>query len=144
MILSRSAEYGLRIAAFLALQDRDTPFASPDVARVSHIPPHYSSKILRKLVSAGILKSARGKGGGFRIASDPVNIKFIHVLEAIEGTLKSNHCVFGLSRCGDRKPCLLHDRWSELKQSFHTWAAQTTLADVAKDANKRRRIKSAC
>lgn len=141
MILSQSSQYALRIAAFLSLGDSKAAFSSSEVAKSTHIPPDYSSKILRKLVKVGVLASTKGKRGGFKLAKSPSKIRFIEVFEAIEQSTLPDGCVFGLKRCGDKNPCILHSRWKVLKESFRSWASNSTLADVVHDAgrNKRRR-----
>ena len=70
-MLSQTAEYALRTVLYLA--DRgDGPSASADeLARVLGVPRNYLSKTLHRLAREGILASARGRGGGFRLAADP-------------------------------------------------------------------------
>ena len=133
MILSQSTEYALRIAAFLALHMRRGPFRAREVAKEARIPVPYSSKILRKLVTAKILRGTRGHGGGFEIAGHPSGIRFIDIFEAMEGEIAEKRCVFGLSTCSSKSPCVLHHRWRELNETFQGWARKTTLADVLRD-----------
>ncbi len=133
MLLSQSTEYALRIAAYLVLNMRRGPFRAREVAKEARIPVHYSSKILRKLVTAKILKGTRGHGGGFEIAQSPSTIRFIDIFEAMEGEIAPKRCVFGLSICSNKAPCMLHHRWKELNENFQDWARNTTLADVLRD-----------
>ena len=137
MILSQSTEYALRIAAFLALNMERGPFRAREVASEAHIPVHYSSKILRKLVTAKILRSTKGHGGGFEIAQAPSKIRFIDVFEAMEGEIEPKRCVCGRDACSNKSPCILHFRWKELNEVFQDWARKTTLADVMKDVHSR-------
>lgn len=139
VILSKTAEYALRIAAFLALHaDTQEPFRGKEVAEAANIPQHYAAKVLRKLVSAGVLEATRGHGGGFILARPTSKTRFLDILEAIEGPTTAKECVFGLNACNDKKPCPLHFRWKELSQSFHQWASDTTLADIEKDVKRNR------
>ncbi|MCO6432058.1 MAG: Rrf2 family transcriptional regulator [Deltaproteobacteria bacterium] len=135
MLLSQGSEYALRIAAYLALCGKAGRFSSREVAEATHVPPHYSSKILRKLVSAGILSAVRGKGGGFIVARAPSQIRFRDILDAVGAELSPRHCVFGLAECGSKNPCLLHYRWKAFNEIFQKWANDTTLADVMHDVD---------
>lgn len=132
-MLSRSAEYALRIMACFALHADGTPLRAKDIAEEVTIPIFYLSKILRRMVTAELLTGTRGHGGGFVIAKDPSKIRFIDIFEAIEGDITTPRCVFGWDACSDKTPCLLHNRWKEIKLSFKQWAHRTTLADVKKD-----------
>ena len=138
MILSQGTEYALRIAAFLALQDQSKRFNSRVVSQATHIPAHYSSKILRKLVAPGILLAVRGKSGGFVLARAPREIKFRDIFEALDLEPNPKHCVFGLKLCSSRSPCLLHYRWQTISMHFQEWANQNTLADVISDTRSKK------
>ena len=135
MILSQSTEYALRIASFLALHDQSRRFNSREVSKATHIPAPYSSKILRKLVSSGLLQAVRGKAGGFALGKAPSAIRFCDIFEALDLESNPKHCVFGLRTCGTRSPCLLHYRWKEFNELFHRWARENTLAGVMSDVD---------
>lgn len=136
MLLSQSAEYALRMMAYLAIIEGNCPQRAKDISDQANIPAFYSSKILRCMVTAGLLNAGKGHGGGFSLAKSPGRIKFIHIFEAIEGQIEPRYCVFGIGRCNSSNPCPLHQRWSELNKAFQVWARKTTLADVRKDTSK--------
>jgi Rrf2 family iron-sulfur cluster assembly transcriptional regulator len=135
-MISRSAEYGLRIMAFLALRSDGSPIRARDIAEEVNIPSFYLSKILRRMVAAKLLNATKGHGGGFVIARPPEKISFLDVLEAIEGDISKPMCVFGWDACSDKAPCALHNRWKECRAHFLSWAKQTTLTDLQKDLAK--------
>jgi Rrf2 family transcriptional regulator, iron-sulfur cluster assembly transcription factor len=132
-MLSRSAEYALRIMAYMALRTDCTPMRAKDLAEQVNIPIFYLSKILRRMVTADLLKATKGHGGGFLTTKPPEKIRFVDVFSAIEGEVVSASCVFGWDKCSDKTPCVLHHRWKEARRSFETWAKNTTLADVKGD-----------
>ena len=136
MLLSQSAEYALRVMAFLAIQSDKKPLRAKDISEQANIPFSYSSKILRCMVEAKLLKAEKGHGGGFVIARAPERIKFIEIFEAIEGQIEPRRCVFGLGTCSASNPCPLHPRWSELNEAFQKWARKTTLANVEQDVQQ--------
>ena len=142
MILPQTAEYALRALACLVRPPGAAGLRSRDIAEVSGVPPAYLQKILRRLVAAGLLESQKGHGGGFRLAREPRKIRFVDVLEAVEGDSKLRACAFGWSRCDPSRPCPLHPAYAELKESFSAWASRMTLADVL-DVAPRRRPRSA-
>lgn len=116
--------------AYLALNDGEGPLRAKDIAREVNIPAFYLSKILRQMVTAGLLTGTKGHGGGFVIAKPASKIRFSHILEAINADITTPTCVFGWDACSDKYPCVLHDRWKLLRKAFNSWANRTTLADV--------------
>ena len=139
-MLSKSAQYALRIMAHFALHTDEKPLRALDIADEVNIPVFYLSKILRRMVAAELLTGSKGHGGGFLIAKSPSKIKFCHVLEAVDGSAADRKCVFGWDVCSDKTPCVLHNRWREVSISFEKWARETTLADVQKDVSKLRTL----
>lgn len=128
--LTQRAEYALRTMAQLAIETDGTRIRAKDLANKTEIPPHYLSKLLRKLVVAGLLASVKGHGGGFTLARQASAIRLIDVLRAVEAPCATPHCAFGWARCTNEAPCPLHPLWMQLTESFEAWANQRTLADL--------------
>ena len=137
-MLSKSAEYALRIMAALAHPDREAKglVGSQVLANETEIPSHYLSKILRRMVEANLLVAEKGHNGGFRLSRPAKAIRFVDILDAVEGRSKVPLCVFGWDACSDKSPCVLHNRWKEAKVAFQSWAVKTTLQDVKDDMSK--------
>ena len=130
MLISQTAEYALRALACLALHGDAEPVPARDLSVRANVPPFYLSKIMRRLVEAGLVDSQRGHGGGFRVARDLAKIRFIDILDAVDQGLPQETCAFGFGTCGEADPCVLHPFWSELKEQFSAWAERHTLQDV--------------
>ena len=62
---NRTTEYALRAMAHLALQRQDHPMPAKELSKMTGIPQHYLSKIMKKMVEAGLVKSKKGHGGAF-------------------------------------------------------------------------------
>src|SRR5262245_13005641 len=131
MFLPQTAEYGLRAMAQMASLGAGTSVRTKDLAEQAQIPMHYLSKIMRKLVAAGLLESEKGHGGGFRFARPLRRIRFVDVLSAVGFDVEPNRCAFGFGQCNLKNPCLLHPAFSELNAAFRQWATKITLQDVA-------------
>ena len=132
-MLSRSAEYALRIMAFIALQESSSPLRAKDLSKNTDIPLPYLSKILRRMVVGKLLAAVKGHRGGFTLCRDPKRVRFADILEAVEGGPTAALCAFGWDQCSDKTPCILHHRWKQARDSFQLWARQTTLADIKED-----------
>ncbi len=130
MIVSQTAEYALRAMAYLAAAEDGLPRSSKEISAATAIPTHYVSKVMRRLVVAGLLHAQKGHHGGFRLSRAPGDIYFEQVLAAADPDQRPRGCSFGYRECDPDRPCPLHGSWSELKENFENWAAKNTLADV--------------
>ncbi len=134
MYLSRSAEYALRTMASLA---RSTPptgrLRAKDLAPRVGVPLPFLSKVLGRLTAAGLLTSQKGHGGGFALAREPAEIRFVDILRAVDFEPTADHCLFGWPECDADNPCPLHPEWAALKETIEQWARSRTLADVVAD-----------
>ena len=134
MILNQTVEYALRAMAVLATVGPDERVTSGDLSRDANIPEHYVSKVMRRLVLAGLVAAKRGHHGGFQLARPPHQIAFIDVLEAVDFQPEARHCAFGLGKCNPMAPCALHPAYAALNDCFLEWARNTTLVNVQPDA----------
>lgn len=134
MILSQTSEYALRSAACIAVNEHHGPVRAKDLSLETSIPLNYLSKVLRKLVEAGILKATKGHNGGFVLSRSAKKIRILDVLQAVEEKIAVKHCIFGWRVCNSKEPCLLHNHWSTVKEHFDKWIKNTTLEDIKSEA----------
>ena len=134
MLLSRTTEYALRIMAAVATSRGAIPLKAKDLSELINCPRHYVSKVLRKLVSAGLLKATKGHGGGFLLAKKAGQIYFSEIMNAVDLPTKNKYCIFGWRQCSSANPCILHYRWDRVNESFVEWAQHTTLEHIQQDA----------
>jgi len=143
MVLSQTAEYALRAMAWLATHPAGEPMRVKDLSVATGIPSHYLSKVMRRLVLAGLLVSQKGQGGGFLLSRAPDEIFFIDILIAVDAYSTDERCAFGWGQCDGEHPCPLHGSWSQLKEQLRSWAEGTSLADVAKNTVDNRELRTA-
>jgi Rrf2 family cysteine metabolism transcriptional repressor len=105
-----------------------------DLAAEQGIPANYLVQILIELKSQQIVKSQRGKEGGYLLARPPVDITFGDVLRCIHGevfdspALNDQHC-----------PVELRNLWKSLQSTLEETADATNfqqLVDQATDKEK--------
>ena len=141
MVLSQTAQYALRAMAWLTTLPSGEPIRVKDLSNATSIPSHYLSKVMRRLVLAGLVTSQKGQGGGFLLAKPPDEIPFIAILTAVDAYANDGSCAFGWGQCDSVHPCPLHDSWSRLNEQFEAWAKGTTLADLARDRFENREVR---
>ena len=133
MFFDQTVEYALRVTACLALQIEGGKVSSLDLAEQTGVPKAYLSKVLRRMVEAKLLKAEKGHGGGFSLARPSTKLRLYDVIEVFTADKGPRRCVFGLDVCSNVNPCVLHNRWQQLRLSFEDWAKNTTLADIHQD-----------
>lgn len=128
-MLPRTAEYALRAMAVLACS-RDTPLRNSDLAERCQVPERYLSAVMRAQVQAGLVRSQRGRNGGYVLSREPAEIAVGDIILAAGHDLAGRPCAFGWDRCDAERPCPLHPLYSELNDAVGQWSLQRTLADV--------------
>jgi Rrf2 family protein len=93
MNVGRRMDYAVRALTYLAAQPADRVVPRNEIQDKQRIPPHFLSKILRRLVTAGYLGSVPGARGGFRLLTPAGRITMRDVYECIEGPLCLMECI---------------------------------------------------
>lgn len=130
MLLSQACKYAIRAALYLAQHDEES-LLSRDIAHALDIPEHFLAKVLQDLARARLLRSAKGRGGGFRLGRPAGDIKLVEIVQAIEGVYFGDGCVLGLPECSDENACPLHSQWSDVKTSILQMLEQKSLEELA-------------
>jgi Rrf2 family protein len=79
------------------------------------------------LSRANIVKSVRGKHGGYVLAREPGSINLLQVIEAVEGPTALNVCQFDPPQCENASECKVQKVWRELQATFDEKLASMTL-----------------
>jgi Rrf2 family iron-sulfur cluster assembly transcriptional regulator len=130
--LTKRSDYAIRASIALTLEDPADGFLSaPRIAQRMGIPPSFIPQVLGDLTRAGIVETAAGKNGGYRLVRPAVLLPVIDVIEAVEGPSRSGRCSLGDHPCDGRDPCALHTTWEAAQAAFIHVLAGTSLADLA-------------
>jgi Rrf2 family transcriptional regulator, cysteine metabolism repressor len=118
--LSVKSDYATRAVLSLARRfGSQEAVRIEEIARENAVPPNYLVQILIELKTAKIVKSVRGKAGGYLLARPPVQITFADVLLCVHGPLFDTPAL-----TDDACPPQLRECWQRLRRSIETEAAQ--------------------
>jgi Rrf2 family protein len=134
MIFTSATEYAIRGLSHMVIRaNGEGPMLLDDLVQSAHppLPRDYLAKVFQKLVHGGILRSVKGRGGGFTLARPPHQITVMDIVEAIDGPQRFDRCVVGLEQCNDQMPCPQHDLYKPIRQRLKDYLNTTTLADLA-------------
>lgn len=146
MLITSKGRYALRlmiyIAAFGGNGDAEAPVTAEglpatkvslrEVAENEKISLKYLEQLVRPLVAAGLLKSVRGKGGGYVLAQPATGIVVGDILRAAEGEKPAVACDGLEGACLRSDLCSTVKFWTGLEQVIDAYVDGVTLADLAK------------
>ena len=130
MKLSTKGRYGTRALMDIALHSREGPVPLKDIAEREQISLPYLEHLIAPLIEGGIIRSARGVGGGVSLIKPPQEIRLSEVIGLLEGSLALVKCVTDPSACNRSEFCVTRDIWSELKAAMDGVLQSTTLQDL--------------
>lgn len=128
MQLTRYTDYGLRILIYLALKPEGELSSIDEISNVYAISRNNVNKIVHHLGKVQLLKTKRGKGGGFSLHAAPKEINIGDVVQELEGKLDVVECV--KPPCRILPACQLKHVLQEATQAFVQVLNQYTLADL--------------
>src|SRR5438128_1683969 len=102
-MIAQKTRYALRSLLFLAEEQGSAPVQLSRIAETQRVPPKYLELIMLDLKKAGLVKSARGPKGGYRLSRSPDQISFGEVVRTMEGPIALVSCasVNFYAPCGD-------------------------------------------
>ena len=131
MKLSTKGRYAVMAMADLAMSGQDRPVPLGDIASRQEISLSYLEQLFAKLRRAGVVKSVRGPGGGYRLARNADETRVADIMLAVEEPVDVTRCQHQPAGCmeGGRR-CVTHDLWDELGRHIHLFLNGVTLDDV--------------
>ena len=115
MLISRTGQYAIQALVFMGLQGADAFVNVQDLAKNLDVPAAYLAKVMQVLGHHGLVSSARGRTGGFRLGMAAADINLMQVLSLVEGEKFHHECLLGLKQCGDETACPMHTKWKPIK-----------------------------
>ncbi|MDF7799817.1 Rrf2 family transcriptional regulator [Pontiellaceae bacterium B1224] len=123
MKLSTKPRYGLRILAQIAADGGDdSPVSGKEVAKKQDISIAYIEQILIPMRNAGLVRTVRGRNGGYILDRPAEDISLLEIIELFEGKLEL---------VSDRDQSSASNIWNRLTMSLRKEAGAITVADLA-------------
>ena len=89
-------------------------------------------KLVSRLSAAGLIESARGTGGGFRLSRPPSAISLADIVEAVEGPIAMTACVdTGAHDCCIEETCRVKPHWNVVNGAVRGALAGVSLASLS-------------
>ena len=131
MMISSKGRYALRVMLDMAQQKDDGFIRLSDVAQRQEISRKYLESIMTALSKSGLVESALGKSGGYRLARAPADYPVGEILRAAEGELAPVACLAREGHKCDRVGfCYTLPFWKGLEDQINAYVNSFSLQDL--------------
>lgn len=127
--MSSKGHCATRILVLLAERAEDSPVTKQEIAEAEGITPGYVQQLMIPLQSAGLVRSYRGKQGGFMLGRSPERITVADVLHATEGDIRLAPCQSG-DVCNLSETCPTRAVWMGAAEILYDFFKQATIAKL--------------
>jgi Rrf2 family protein len=131
MMLTKAGEYAVRCMLFLASAHQSAPaesrqghvsgvdvVARKDITEAMAIPGPFLAKIVKNLARAGMIQIVQGARGGYRLLKPASEITLLEIIEAVEGEIFLNECLFRPESCHRSTFCGVHQVWETARNGL--------------------------
>ena len=132
MRLTSLADYAVVVMAAAARRTAGERLSAGLLAEETGVPLPTAQKVMGRLASAGLLLSARGSGGGFRLARPAGGISLADIIEAVEGPIAMTNCIEGsIHDCALEGSCRVKPHLNAANDAVRGALAAVSLAQLA-------------
>ena len=140
-MLSQKARYALHALIVLAEHSGEEPMQIAVVADEARVPRKFLEQILLELKKRGIVKSTRGRSGGYLLGKSPKDITFADVIREMDGPLALAPCVsvtayHKCEDCVDEATCAIRKVLLAARDATADVLESRTIAQAAINARK--------
>jgi len=139
--INRGVEWAAHACALLAALPTGWSLNADVLASYHEVPAAYMAKQMQALARAGLVASARGGGGGYRLTKPVDDISLLDIYLAIEGSASAFRCmeIRQNGPCGARKadcktPCGIASRFYAAEQAFRDTLSRIALTEITAEA----------
>jgi Rrf2 family transcriptional regulator, iron-sulfur cluster assembly transcription factor len=120
MRLTTKGRYAVTAMLDLAIHYKNGPITLADISKRQGISLSYLEQLFSRLRKNGLVDSARGPGGGYRLSRAAAEINVADVITAVDEKVDAMRCD-GKGNCQDNGPCLTHELWCDLSDQIYSF-----------------------
>jgi FeS assembly SUF system regulator len=131
--LSNMADYGVVVMSAAARHCGSSRVSATDLAVETGLGLPTVQKLVSIMTKAGLLRSARGTGGGIQLARPAAAITLTDIIEAVEGPIALTSCVdTGSHNCAMEGSCAVQPHWAVVNKTVREALADVKLTSLAR------------
>jgi Rrf2 family transcriptional regulator, iron-sulfur cluster assembly transcription factor len=129
--LNTRGRYAVTAMADLAKHGAEGALSLPMIAERQQISLAYLEQLFLRLRRAGLVESARGRSGGYRLGRPASTISVAEIMAAVEEDMRMTRCGGEAARpCLPGQRCLTHGLWDALGEQIAAFLDSVTLQEV--------------
>jgi Rrf2 family iron-sulfur cluster assembly transcriptional regulator len=129
MRLTTKGRYAVTAMLDLAIHYKEGPITLADISKRQGISLSYLEQLFSRLRKNGLVDSARGPGGGYRLSRAASEINVADVITAVDEKIDAMRCE-GKGNCQNDGPCLTHDLWCDLSAQIYSFLKSIDLGQL--------------
>lgn len=131
MRLSNMADYAVVVMSAASRHCGSTRVSATDLAAETGLALPTAQKLVSILSKAGLLRSARGSGGGIQLARPAAAITLADIIEAVEGPIALTSCIdTGSHNCAMEGTCRVQPHWAVVNSAVRGALAEISLTTL--------------
>ncbi len=131
MELNTKGRYAVMAMADLAKHGAEGAVPLSAIAERQKLSLAYLEQIFLMLRRSGLVESARGRSGGYRLGRPAGDIPIASIMTAVDEGTRMTRCSDGApGGCVGHEPCLTHGLWHALGGHIEQFLASVTLQEV--------------
>ena len=134
--ITKRTDYALRCLVDLAQTSSGGSISVHTLAEKEDISEDLLQKIMHHLTLGGLVRSSRGRTGGFRLVKPADSITVLKVIEVMEGQCAINRCFMDGENCQRQDVCHLRTKLKDVQERFLQFFSDVTLADLAQHGDR--------
>ena len=157
MRLSTKGRYAVMAMTDLALNGQaGRPISLSEISERQQISLSYLEQLFARLRKTGLVKSARGPGGGYTLSRTAGDLFVSEIVLAVDEPIKATRCQLTSNKLGANKKlgkeqaareigcmpggqrCLTHNLWEDLGVAIHDYLSQVSLDDVIRKRTRKK------
>ena len=139
MKLSSKGRYAVMALTDMARFNQKEPISLRDISLRQGISLVYLEQLFLKLKKNDVVKSIRGKKGGYILSRNATDIKISDIFFAVEEKIKTVGCEkHSKTGCNGRSAkCISHNLWDELEVYINNFFQKRSLSDLINKTENR-------
>ena len=130
--ISRDTDYAIQALIYMASSSNKDIITVDEIVKEERLPERFLRRILQRLAKKKVLRSHKGKSGGFSFLRSPGKIRLTDLIEIFQGELDFTNCLLKGRICPNVKKCYLRKRLSSICLLVKKELEKITIACLSK------------
>ena len=135
-LVTKNIYYAIRSLLYIAHRP-GTVISASELANKLNMHRTFLRRILQILSKHKILKSLKGKGGGFVLNIRPSKLRIIDIIKIFRGKVDIMSCLLEKNVCPHPDDCLLMAKMNDIERKLYRALKITTIATLLKNRDRK-------